>query len=362
MPEFLEPQTNESQAIGDSIVVQPYSIANLPPLVVGGAVFNTQYSSNPSSLPIQEILEDAFAKGLNAIDTSPYYGPSEILLGEALKKISFPRQEYYICTKAGRVKLDDFDYSRDSVRKSVERSLERLNTSYLDLVYMHDIEFVKEDEIFDALKELKLLKTEGLIKNFGISGYPVRFLHKIASRSVGIPEIGPLDAVLSYSNGCIQNTRLFEFYDQFFDDCKLKKLSNGSILSMSLLRSDITHSFHPASKELKDKVYDIAHLLKKEYNGLELADLATRFALRKWLFETVHQADSSNLHWNPSTSIVLGVSNVEELDVAIRCYWQVKNNIDNINTKDDILFEKVKNLLGPEHFNEVWPSGIDGRQ
>ncbi|KAK6201717.1 D-threo-aldose 1-dehydrogenase [Scheffersomyces amazonensis] len=355
--------TVDPTPIGALEVKRPHSINNLPPLIIGGAVFNTQYSDDPRSLPAKEILRNAFEKGLNAIDTSPYYGPSEIIIGEALKELDIDRQSYYICTKAGRVKLDDFDYSRENVRNSVKRSLQRLGTTYLDLVYMHDIEFVQEDQIFEALKELKQLKHEGLILNFGISGYPVKFLYKIALGATKSPEIGPLDAVLSYSNGCIQNDTLFIYYDKFFTDCHIKKLSNGSILSMSLLRSQKTHAFHPAPQALKDKVHEIANILKEDYNDLELADLSTRFALREWLFKTGSEdVDSYGVSkWNSKTSIVLGVSSLEELDVAIKSYWQVKNNENNINIKDQPIIERVQSLLGAKHFNETWPSGIDGR-
>lgn len=320
--------------IGTGKVIQPYSIKNLPPLIIGGAVFNYQYCSDPSSLPVPELIEKAFQKGLNALDTSPYYGPSEEIIGQALKQISFPRDTYYICTKAGRIKLNEFDYSRENVRRSVERSLKRLNTSYLDLVYMHDIEFVEPPQIMDALKELYLLKQEGLVRNIGISGYPVKFLYEMALRCKN--EIGPLDAVLSYCNGCIQNTLLFEYHDKFINDCGVQALLNGSILSMSMLRSGKTHDFHPASPELKTKVDTIAQELKNE--NIELAELATRFAIREWLFEY-------------NSSIVLGVSNIEELDAAIQCYMDVKNNID-----DEKLVLKVQQSLG-KHMNETWPSG-----
>lgn len=328
---------------------RPYNIQDLPPLIVGGAVFNNQYSTNPHNLPVKDILTLAFQHGLNAIDTSPYYGPSEEILGQALQKVEFARENYFICTKAGRVKLDDFDYSRENVRRSVERSLKRLNTDYLDLVYMHDIEFVEEAQIYEALEELKALKEEGVVKNFGISGYPIKFLYKIALGCKDGP-VGPLDAILSYSNGCIQNERLFEMYDRFVNECQVKKVMNGSILSMSLLRSEVTHSFHPASQALKDKVFDIAAELKEE--GVELADLATRFALKRWLFDGDQQS-----HRN---SVVLGVSNIAELKVALDSYWQVKENAGGINEKDVPLYERVKKLLG-EHFNETWESGIAGR-
>lgn len=346
-----------SKSIGPIHVPQPYSIKDIPALIVGGAVFNTQYSTNPRAMPVKDIVLHGFSQGLIAIDTSPYYGVSEELLGDALRELKpeWPRESYFICTKAGRVKLDEFDYSREAVRKLVERSLKRLDSAYLDLVYMHDIEFVETEQTLEALRELNQLKKEGLVKNIGISGYPVKYLYKVALASQKCPGIGPVDAVLSYSNGCLQNEILFEYYERFVA-AGVQKVLNGSILSMSLLRSGVTHSFHPASQALRDRVQEVAVFVKENYNGMELADLATRFALRKWLFETEKQLHTE-LEWNKDTSIVLGVSNVEELKAAITNYWMVKQNEGGINDKDVAIFAKVKELLG-EHFNETWASGI----
>lgn len=336
--------------LGTARVVKPYSITNLPPLIIGGAVFNTQYSTNPRNLPVADILDTAFSHGLNAIDTSPYYGPLEEILGEALAKIAYSRDQYYICTKAGRIRLDEFDYSAQNVRRSVERSIERLGATYLDLVYMHDIEFVSESDIFGALRELARLKRQGLVRNIGVSGYPVDFLLAVAQKSQATPEIGALDAILSYSNGCIQNEVLFDHYQAFLD-AGVRKVMNGSILSMSLLRSDVTHAFHPAPQALKDRVYDVAQELQLQ--NVELADLATRFALKRWLFDTAEGTEGKES--NPRTAIVLGVSTIEELAVAIDSYWRVKEGRDD---GDEALFAQVRELLG-HHFNETWASGIE---
>ncbi|CDR42469.1 CYFA0S09e04258g1_1 [Cyberlindnera fabianii] len=313
-------------------------IEDLPDLLLGGAVFNQQFNDHPEQLPAEEILRTGFTHGIRAIDTSPYYGPSEIILGEALKKLKpeIPREWYYIVTKCGRLFLDEFDYSPEWIRKSVLRSLERLDTTYLDLVYLHDIEFVEEDKIFGALAELKKLKDEGIIKHFGLSGYPVDFLFYISKKAVTTPSVGPLDAVLSYSNFNMQNERLRDYISKFYEECKLKKLLCASILSMSLLRSGPTHEFHPASKELRDKCQEVAALTAAE--NVELADLATRFALREFL---------------PHGPVVLGVSNLKELNSAIEQYWNVKEN----KSDDDALVKKVKEAFG-EHHNEVWGSGI----
>ncbi|OBA22693.1 Aldo/keto reductase [Metschnikowia bicuspidata var. bicuspidata NRRL YB-4993] len=336
----------------------PYDLTDIPPLVIGGAVFNTQYSEDPESMPIRDILRVAFSKGLVALDTSPYYGKSEELIGNALSQISdeWPREKYFICTKAGRIRLNDFDYSRDLVRKSVLRSLQRLRTSYLDLVYLHDIEFVSEQQTYEALKELVALKKEGVIRNFGVTGYPVDYLLKIAmgSKNEYAGEIGPLDAILSYSNGCLQNTKLFEAHDRFMMEAGVRKVFNGSILSMSLLRSGKTHDFHPAPLALKGTCDQISQRLL-EQDQVELAELATKYAIEKSLF-TSKTDEENRLVWNKACSVVLGVSSVEELTSAIQGYEHVQANN---NSNDHQLYERVQRELGPEHLNETWPSGID---
>ena len=112
-------------------------------------------------------------------------------------------------TKCGRYGSPraDFDYSPATIRASVERSLKRLNTTYLDAVYLHDVEFVAtrvgpreaghpadalkpanletygladgqeakvwgggDQLILGGLAELQKMKDEGLIKAIGISG------------------------------------------------------------------------------------------------------------------------------------------------------------------------------------------------
>ena len=123
----------------------------LPPLVLGGAGFSHQVFKNPTSAQALQVLKGAFQLGLRAIDTSAYYHPSEILLGEALSHpdiaCNYTRDQYLLMTKVGRITATQFDYSSAWVRQSVTRSLERLRTHYLDVVFCHDVEFVPEEEV-----------------------------------------------------------------------------------------------------------------------------------------------------------------------------------------------------------------------
>ncbi len=112
--------------------------------------------------------------GINLLDTAPAYGISEERLGQLLKG---QRQHWIIVSKVGE-EFDNgqshFDFSARHTRMSVERSLKRLNTDYLDAVLVHsdgnDLQVLREEEVYATLAQLK---QEGKIGQFGFSGKTV---------------------------------------------------------------------------------------------------------------------------------------------------------------------------------------------
>jgi D-arabinose 1-dehydrogenase len=154
------------------------------PLVMGGAGFSYQLNPNPKSLPIIDILLRAFDLSLRTIDTSPYYKPSEQLIGAALSDMriasKYQRADYELMTKVGRIMENDFNYSPDWIRKSVERSMERFQTTYLDVVFCHDVEYVSIDEAVTAVGVLLEFQRAGVALRVGISGYNIDVLAEVA--------------------------------------------------------------------------------------------------------------------------------------------------------------------------------------
>ncbi|KAF5676162.1 L-fucose dehydrogenase [Fusarium heterosporum] len=292
----------------------------LPPLILGTATFNHQYHPDPSRMPYTDIVGRALAHNILGFDTSPYYGPSEILLGDALRKLTPPppREGYFLITKAGRVAGDEFDYSPAWVRYSVCRSLERLGTSYLDLVYTHDVEFVSPEEVLAAVMELRRLRDQGLIRYVGISGYPVDTLASLAEMI--LRETGePVDAVMSYSNFCVQNNQLGakELLDRFKAagvDC----IPNASMLGMGLLTTrgidnSPMRAWHPSPGELRDLCLKLSEIAQEE--GEHLEEVAIRWALENW----ARVGSQFGTKLNPSDTgrlgvSVMGVSSVDELE------------------------------------------------
>ena len=121
----------------------------------------------PFSIPDDDAVRDLLARarelGINLIDTAPAYGRSEERLGQLLRD----RQDWVIVSKVGEEFSDGdshFDFSPAHTRASVERSLRRLNTDYLDCVLIHsdgnDLDVLRSG----ALETLEEMKQAGLIR------------------------------------------------------------------------------------------------------------------------------------------------------------------------------------------------------
>jgi aryl-alcohol dehydrogenase-like predicted oxidoreductase len=124
----------------------------------------------PTDQEIQSLLSLATELGINLLDTAPAYGTSEERLGKLLQG---KRRDWILSTKVGEEFVNGdshFDFSSHAVRLSIERSLKRLNTDYLDIVLVHsngdDVRIIQEFAVFETLSALK---QAGLIRAFGMS-------------------------------------------------------------------------------------------------------------------------------------------------------------------------------------------------
>ncbi len=129
----------------------------------------------------------AWAGGIRAFDTAPHYGLglSERRLGAALRQ--YPRDEYVISTKVGRLlepasepygtDAEGFavpaayrrvrDYSADGVRRSLAASLDRLGLDRIDIALIHDPEEHGEQAFRAAYPALEELRAQGCLRAIG---------------------------------------------------------------------------------------------------------------------------------------------------------------------------------------------------
>ncbi len=128
----------------------------------------------PSDEEAVALLHAARECGINLLDTAPAYGSSEERLGMLLPRAG-GRAAWVLATKAGEAfdaptGRSSYDFSPCAIRSSVERSLRRMRTDWLDIVLLHSDG--RDEWILDqsgALTALRDLQREGRIRAIGIS-------------------------------------------------------------------------------------------------------------------------------------------------------------------------------------------------
>ena len=141
-------------------------------------------------------LESAYRAldaGINFFDSSPFYGRglAEERLGKVLRG---RRHEIIVGTKAGRYGDAEFDFSAERIRRGFEESLRRLGTDYVDILQLHDVEFVDlEGPIGEGYGELVRLRDVGMCRFIGMTGYPTATIRRVMSEC-------DLDVTLSYAH------------------------------------------------------------------------------------------------------------------------------------------------------------------
>lgn len=117
---------------------------------------------------VGSILNEALDAGLNVIDTAECYMGGEELIGNA---VSDRRGDYYLFTKCGHPDGDmtKGDWGRASILSSIERSLRRLKTDHVDLVFLHSCteDILRKGEAIEALQKARDL---GHTRYIGYSG------------------------------------------------------------------------------------------------------------------------------------------------------------------------------------------------
>ncbi|OBZ13720.1 aldo/keto reductase [Bacillus sp. FJAT-26390] len=266
-------------------------------------------------------VHTAVDMGINLIDVSPYYGltKAETVLGKAIAWMT--RDRFILTTKAGRYGADQFDFSEKRIMSSLDESLQRLQTDYIDILFLHDIEFVPFEEVAEgAFLALDKLKQQGKIRFAGVSGLPLAVFEKTLAYT-------ELDAVLSYCHYSLNDTSLLDIVPLL--EQKQVGLVSASPLSMGLLGNRPLADWHPAGADIRALCEEAAmHCAAK---GEDIAKLAVQFATANDRIPTtlVSTANPDNIR-----------KNIEWTDEPL----------------DQELLAEVLAILAPIH-NRSWESG-----
>jgi D-threo-aldose 1-dehydrogenase len=270
----------------------------------------------------QSAVDAAWAAGVRYFDTAPHYGLglSERRLGAALA--GWPRAEFTISTKVGRLLVpnldrtgsdlasggfdvpDDLtrqrDYSRSGVLRSLEESLERLGLDHVDVVYVHDPEDHLDQAIGEALPALAELRSQGVVGAIGAGMNFVEPLQRIVQES-------DVDAVMVAGRWSLVDRSAADLLAL----CSARGVSvvvaapfNSGLLARPFPSDDARFDYGPAPAPLLRLAREIAGIAAAA--GDSLPHLAVRFPLR-----------------DPAVaSVVIGMGTAHHVDQAARWFAQ----------------------------------------
>jgi aryl-alcohol dehydrogenase-like predicted oxidoreductase len=120
----------------------------------------------------RETLRQAVEFGLGVFDVAPTYGTAETLLGEVLARWRGPRP--VVSTKVGRIPCtkaleEAFDFSSVGMRESLQRSLGIHGQPAVDLLLLHEPEYVPPAERARVVDALRQLQADGLARRLGLA-------------------------------------------------------------------------------------------------------------------------------------------------------------------------------------------------
>ena len=187
----------------------------------------------PTDGEISNLLDLCIEHGINLIDTAPAYGTSEVRLG----KLMGPRRNnFFMVSKTGEEFADgksEYVFTAAHTRMSVERSLRRLKTTYLDCVLVHanknDMEAIENS---GALETLVQLKAEGKILSIGVSVYSI---------AAGRRAVDLTDAVMvAYNQNYLAQKAVIDYAREHGKAVLIKKgLASGNIGSVGAIEENI---------------------------------------------------------------------------------------------------------------------------
>jgi L-galactose dehydrogenase len=266
----------------------------------------------------------AIDHGINYFDVAPYYGRTlaETRLGEAL--VGF-RDKVILATKVARYDADletGFDFSAKRVTASVDESLKRLRTDYIDIIQIHDIEFGHKEQIInETLPALHRLKESGKVRFVGITNYGLQMIKEVV-------EAAEVETILSYCRYNLMDTSLDAILTPV-TKARGVGLINASPLHLRVLTDKGAPAWHPAPRRVIEVGEKVAQYCRSQ--GVDIADLAMQFALQ---YEDV------------ATTLV-GMSKVRHVDL----------NIKSVGVRPDPeLLAEVLAMIKPVA-NVVWQEG-----
>lgn len=131
-----------------------------------------------------DAVKTALEHGYRSIDTASFY-QNEISVGQGIKKSGVPRKDIFLTSKVWN---DEQGY--DSTLEAFERSLEKLDTDYLDLYLIH---WPVKETFINTWKAMEKLYHDGRVRAIGVSNFHVQHLERLLAEAEVVPAVDQVE-------------------------------------------------------------------------------------------------------------------------------------------------------------------------
>ncbi len=256
------------------------------------------------------LVSRSLEAGVNFLDSADVYsmGNSEKLTGQALKDIGIKRSDVVIATKCyGRVGSgpNDIGASRGHIMDSVSRSLERLQTDYIDLYQIHATDTVAPVE--ETMRALDDLTRQGMIRYAGCSNWQAWKIMKALGVAVqhGWTRFETLQAYYSIAGRDLEREIVPMMNDQKVGLMVWSPLAGGLLSGKFGPGSNgpegtrrAAFDFPPVNKDRAWACIEVMREIGQSHGGASVARVALAYVLAKPFV----------------TTVIIGAKTMEQLD------------------------------------------------
>ncbi len=245
---------------------------------------------------VEETVASAWDGGIRYFDTAPHYGVglSERRLGAQLA--AYPRDDYVISTKVGRLLVPSpdtadqrdaegfdvpadpvrrWDFSRDGILRSVEASLERTGLDRFDILYLHDPDHHFAQASTEGIGALIELRDQGVVSAVGAGMNDAAPLAELIRRA-------DIDVVMCAGRYTLlddsASAELLPLAVERGVGVVAAGVFNSGLLSSPRPPADATYDYAPAPAQLLARAHAIADVCQR--HSVTLPEVAIAFALR----------------------------------------------------------------------------------
>ncbi|WP_407081601.1 aldo/keto reductase [Marinitoga aeolica] len=189
---------------------------------------------------LTDFIQKAIDIGVTTFDHADIYGNGECeeIFGNVLKNNPSIRNEIQLITKCGIIRKDEnsnirvkhYNTSKEHILKSVENSLKKLHTDYIDLLLIHRPDpFMNPEEIAEAFYELH---KSGKVLNFGVSNFTIQQF-KTLQEYTNLPLITNQIEISPYNLEHFENENIYFLLQKKINPMAWSPLAGGKIFNPS---------------------------------------------------------------------------------------------------------------------------------